>query len=64
MNEQIDSAFRIALGREPSVGEAQRSSDFIMGMESEWKEEVNPRNKALADFCHTLINSAAFLYID
>jgi hypothetical protein len=64
VNEQIDSAFRIALGREPSAGEAQRSSDFIMGVESEWKESADPRAKALADFCHTLINSAAFLYID
>lgn len=61
---QINFAFRVALNREPSADELQRSADFLMGLESEWKDEAKPRAKALADFCHTLINSAAFLYID
>ncbi len=64
LTDQIRLAYRIALTREPSEAEVQSAQEFIRTLEAGWKSDKTPRERALTDFCHALINSAAFLYID
>ncbi len=64
LDARITRAHRIALAREPNATEREQAAAFIRSLESEWKDDPAPRERALADYCHTLINSAAFLYID
>ncbi len=58
--DQINLAYQIALTREPTEAETKGAEEFIETLEAKWTS----REMALTDFCHTLINSAAFLYID
>lgn len=72
LNAQVDFAFRAALNRPAGKEERALSKQAIERFEKHWKQvqatdaktDISPRRRALADFCHTLINSAAFLYID
>jgi hypothetical protein len=56
--KQIERAYWIALGRAPDEDERAASSQAL----SRFAQKEKPQ--ALASFCHALVNSAAFLYID
>jgi hypothetical protein len=65
--KQIDTAYWIALSRPPSADEKTASLEAL----SRFKQMENPAQgalsmdqKALASFCHALVNSAAYLYIE
>lgn len=68
-DDRIWLAYQLAFGRLPSKVEMKtsrvalaslnRSREKVAGEEAD-----SPRELALTDFCHTLLNSAAFLYID
>jgi mono/diheme cytochrome c family protein len=60
---QVDRAFRLALGRPPDDDERDASLDALARLASAWGGEAQA-SKPLTTFCHTLLNSAAFLYID
>jgi hypothetical protein len=64
--KQIERAYWIALGRAPDEDERTASlqalSRFAQKEKPQGADAVN--QKALASFCHALVNSAAFLYID
>jgi hypothetical protein len=71
--QQISLAYMIALNRPPTPEETRLGRDAIQQFtqqrqqaqtESKQKTESKAEEKALADFCHILINSAAFSYID
>ena len=69
---QIDQAYRLALARPPSDEERAISLAALQTLTAEWQEHPLPEGEgtrtasqqALATFCHMLINSAAFLYVD
>jgi hypothetical protein len=68
---QIERAYLIALSRPPSEEERQASVDALARLTKEWaehlaapKEAEEPAARALATFCHALVNSASFLYVD
>ncbi len=65
--KQIDRAYWIALGRPPNEDEKVESLQALGRFESMQKSPQSAAaadQKALASFCHALVNSAAFLYID
>lgn len=72
---QIERAYLLALARRPSPDELRVARSAMEQMSGQWKkslesdppaEPVATRARwfALANICHTLINSAEFLYID
>jgi len=57
----IDSVYQLALGRRPSEVERRLGSEALRDLETHWHGQ---RDKALQAYCHALLNSAAFIYID
>ncbi len=65
--KQIDRAYWIALSRPPTEEEKVESLQALSRFKSMQKSAPSAPaadEKALASFCHALVNSAAFLYID
>ena len=73
--KQIERAYLLAVARRPSAEETRAALAALERMNAEWEkplekdrpaEPVQSRAKwlALATVCHTLMNSAEFLYID
>ena len=62
----IVQAFVIALSRKPSAEEMRLGRETLSSLETFWKQTNADKAKQLAvtSYCHSLINSAAFLYID
>jgi hypothetical protein len=66
-NRQIDQAYWIALSRAPSDEERRVSADDLLKFKQAAAKEGKGEqagHDALTAFCHTILNSAAFLYID
>lgn len=72
---QVKRVYLTALGRPPSPEELDWSKSTLADMTEEWKRDLDqdrspePRHGraqwlALGAFCHTLFNTAEFLYID
>ena len=66
---QLRLAWQMAVGRLPSDEEEQVGLNLLSAFREKWQADgkVNQEvaeQKALASFCHGLMNSAAFLYID
>jgi hypothetical protein len=68
---QIEHAWMLALNRSPSNEEIAAGIDGLKTLTEVWSENLaregateSAEMKALEDFCHTLINSAEFLYLD
>ena len=72
---QVERVYLAALGRPPSSEELDWSQSTLAEMTGEWKRHLEqdrspePRQGkaqwlALGTFCHTLFNTAEFLYID
>jgi hypothetical protein len=62
---QIDLAYRIALGRLPDHEERQAALDALSRLTADWRGvDPKPQTCALANVCHAILNSAAFLYVD
>lgn len=57
----ISRAYEIALSRMPSPEERSIASRGLETLEAGWQGD---RARALATLCHTLLNSAAFVYVD
>ncbi len=64
---QIELAFRIALGRGPSIEEAGWSQELLSQHAGEYAEaKLSPdqvAEKSLTHLCHMLLNSNEFLYV-
>ena len=58
---QVDTVYQLALNRLPSDVERRIGIDSLKLLQTEWQGD---RHAALATYCHTILNSAAFLYID
>lgn len=72
---QVERVYQLALSRLPTDEERKACLDTLAQLTDEWqKHEKEDRatgssgneaaKQALATFCHTILNSAAFLYID
>jgi Protein of unknown function (DUF1553)/Protein of unknown function (DUF1549)/Planctomycete cytochrome C len=57
----VDTVYQLALGRKPSPAERAISIKTLQELESVLADAPNG---ALESLCHTILNSAAFLYID
>jgi hypothetical protein len=57
---QIDRAFKLAYAREASAAEKKMSREFL----SRQTSITGDRGQALTDFCHMLMNSNEFLYLN
>jgi len=58
---QIDLVYQLALSRSATAEERRLGQETLRQLEAHWKG--NP-TAALDTYCHTIFNSAAFLYID
>jgi hypothetical protein len=57
LEEKVVSAYSLAIGHPPSADEARVSLEFLQNHPAQEAD-------ALADFCHVLLNSSEFLYVD
>ena len=57
----VDTVYQLALSRQPSGVERQVGIETLKELESIWKGKPHA---ALETYCHTFLNSGAFLYID
>lgn len=67
VNRQIEQAYWIALSRAPRDEEKRVAAEDLLKLEQAAKKEgkgEQASHDALTAFCHTILNSAAFLYID
>jgi hypothetical protein len=61
----IVQAFRLAYGREPDHGELSQAVDFLSTQARRvTSQAASAAREALIDFCHALLNSSEFLYVD
>jgi len=58
---KIDTVYGLALSRRPTEQERSVGIAALKELESKWQGDSD---KALETFCHVILNSAAFLYID
>ena len=70
---QVKSVYLLALSRPPAEDEKAVSLDLLSQLTDEWASERDAQEatheetaarRALAAYCHTILNSAAFVYID
>ena len=78
--DQIERVYQLSLNRMPDNDEKQLGIETLKQLTAVWKKHLDdktstekqkaaetretPELLALAKFCHTIINSAAFLYVD
>lgn len=67
--DQVRLAWRMAVGRLPSEEEERIALNLLLEFRERWQADAKVNlemavQKSLASFCHALMNSAAFLYID
>ena len=58
---QVDTVYQLALNRLPSDVERRIGIESLNQLQTEWQGD---RQAALETYCHTILNTAAFLYID
>jgi hypothetical protein len=65
---RVERAYRVALGRPPGDDEKAVGVAALRKLTEEWARQLPDaeaaRLKALTTYCHALVNSAAFLYVD
>jgi len=66
--KQVERAYAIALSRTPSEREKQLGLSALAGLSSTWSKQFPNHEeaslRALTTYCHAILNSAAFLYVD
>lgn len=70
---QVQSIYQIALSRNPSEQEKQLALSTLNELTAAWEQGLqaapdangpDAQMRALANFCHVILNSAEFLYVD
>jgi hypothetical protein len=61
---QVERVYLIALGRSPSDEEMEVGKSALRKLAGAWAKDHAAGQKALATYCHAVMNSAAFLYVD
>ena len=76
--KQVENVYQDALSRKPTSEETQLSLEALNQLTAEWEaryaesstkqtkgeEPPSPQTQALANFCHVIMNSAEFLFVD
>jgi Protein of unknown function (DUF1553) len=64
--KQIDRAYLIALSRPPSEEEKRIGLEALRALTEKWANTYKntAAYQALVTYCHALLNSAGFLYVD
>ncbi len=71
--KQIERIYLIALNRPPSAEEKQLGADALTRLTEKWEQHLRKSGKpdkdaaslkALTSYCHAIVNSAGFLYVD
>jgi len=57
----VEAAHPLVYGRTPSTQERAAGIEAIRALTREWSGD---EARAFETYCHTLLNSAAFLYLD
>jgi cytochrome c553 len=57
----VDAVYQLALSRMPNDMERRLGIGALAELQDKWQDEPH---KALETYCHTILNSAAFLYVD
>ena len=57
----VDIVYQLAVSRLPDDAERQLGVTALTELEKQWQGD---RHAALETYCHTILNSAAFLYVD
>jgi hypothetical protein len=60
---QVETAYRLALGRTPTGDERDRAARFVAKVDAEAPAGAG-LDAGLVDLCHGLLNSNEFLYVD
>lgn len=72
-DDQIERIYLIALSRAPAPDEKDTASTMLADLTAAWEQAIAANkvpadtpaaDRALASYCHAMLNSAAFLYID
>jgi len=58
---QVDLVYRLALSRSPNGTERKIGVESLLQLQRGWPEKPET---ALEVYCHTILNAAAFLYVD
>jgi hypothetical protein len=58
---RVDLVYQLALSRSPSEKEKRLAIETLRDMEADWNGR---QGTALETYCHIILNSAAFLYVD
>lgn len=61
LSGQVSEVYRLALSREPTPREKKLGVEALTKLKSNWDGDGG---RALTAYCHALLNSAAFLYVD
>jgi hypothetical protein len=69
---RVERIWWIALGRPPGAQEREIAVNALRDLANTWSKhlpagkggQAEASRKALTTFCHTIMNSAAFLYLD
>ena len=64
VDSRVRLAYRLAVARDASVPELERAVNFIYERRGDAKVDLSKADAALIDFCHVLLNSNEFLYVD
>jgi len=72
VNRQIDLAHRLAFGAAPQDEERLLAQDMLTQLTQQWRQSLDgtpdasqkAAENALRNYCHAILNSAAFVYID
>ena len=71
--KQVESVYLIALGRPPGDEEKRLGREALEKFADQWARQSSGAGKpdkeavalkALTTYCHTIVNSAGFLYVD
>ncbi len=64
--QQLETVYRVALSRPPTSEEQTLGVQALIDLAEQWAQagSTAPERQALTAYCHTILNSAAFLYID
>jgi hypothetical protein len=66
-DERVTKAFLVTFGRAPTADERRASTEFLDQQQSAYRQDEKYREtaerRALAHFCHTLLNTSEFLYV-
>ena len=72
-SRQIEEVYRIALSRPPSDEELHIGLEMLTRLHNDWTKQLSTsgqpdsaivQSKSLAGYCHAIMNSASFLFVD